>query len=154
MTAEVRVAALGDLHCTKNSHGVFQPLFAKVAESADVLLLAGDLTDYGLPDEARVLAREMAGVRVPVVAVLGNHDLESNKSDEVRSILVDASSVVGVRMTLTAPACPAAQTLPGEVARKVREVPGVSDAKVDVVWEPAWTRDRMSEAAKLQLGMF
>jgi len=72
----------------------------------------------------------------------------------IYDIIVDATSVVGVRMTLTAPACPAAQTLPGEVARKVRDVPGVSDAKVDVVWDPPWTRDRMSEAAKLQLGMF
>lgn len=53
----VRVAALGDLHCTKTSQGVFQPLFARIAQSAEVLLLAGDLTDYGLPDEARVLAR-------------------------------------------------------------------------------------------------
>ena len=67
---------------------------AKIAESADLLLIAGDLTDYGLPDEARVLARELAPIHLPVVAVLGNHDLESGKGDEVRQILTDAGVVV------------------------------------------------------------
>jgi metal-sulfur cluster biosynthetic enzyme len=57
-------------------------------------------------------------------------------------------------MTLTAPACPAAQLLPGQVAQAIEAVPGVTGAIVDVVWDPPWTRDRMSEAAKLQLGMF
>src|SRR5438067_9693887 len=90
----VRVAALADLHCTKTSHGAFQPLFAKIAESADILLIAGDLTDYGLPDEARVLSRELATARMPIVAVLGNHDLESAKGDEIRQILNDAGVVV------------------------------------------------------------
>jgi Icc-related predicted phosphoesterase len=90
----VRVAALGDLHCAKTSQGAFQPLFARVAESADMLLIAGDLTDYGSPDEARVLARELTAVRIPIVAVLGNHDVESGKGDEVRSIIVDAGVVV------------------------------------------------------------
>jgi Icc-related predicted phosphoesterase len=69
---------------------VLQPLFAKVAESADVLLLAGDLTDYGMPDEARVLAKELTPLRIPTAAVLGNHDVESSKEDEVRQILADA----------------------------------------------------------------
>jgi Icc-related predicted phosphoesterase len=86
----VRIAALGDLHCTKTSQGAFQPLFARVGESADCLLLAGDLTDYGLPEEAKILARELAAVRVPVVAVLGNHDIESGKEGDIRQILTDA----------------------------------------------------------------
>jgi Icc-related predicted phosphoesterase len=90
----VRVAALGDLHCTKTSQGAFQPLLGKIAEAAEVLLLAGDLTDYGLPDEARVLARELAAVRVPVVAVLGNHDVESGKEQEIRQILADSGVTV------------------------------------------------------------
>src|SRR5262245_54186386 len=90
----VRLAATGDLHCTKTSQGAFQPLFSRIAESADLLLLAGDLTDYGLPDEARVLARELAAVRVPIVAVLGNHDVESDKQDDIRQILVDAGVTV------------------------------------------------------------
>jgi FeS assembly SUF system protein len=72
----------------------------------------------------------------------------------IYDVIVDASGVAGVQMTLTAPGCPAAQSLPVEVQRKVKEVPGVTDAKVDVVWEPAWTKDRMSEAAKLQLGLW
>src|SRR6266850_3374001 len=90
----IRVAALGDLHCTRNSHGAFQPLFAKVSEAADVVVIAGDLTDYGLPEEARVLAKELSGIRVPVVAVLGNHDIESGKADEVRQILTDGGMVI------------------------------------------------------------
>ena len=94
MAGTVRVAAVADLHCTKTSQGAFQNLFASIADSADVLLIAGDLTDYGLPDEARVLARELTAVRIPMAAVLGNHDLESGKSDEVRQILVDAGLVI------------------------------------------------------------
>jgi len=90
----VRVAALGDLHCTKSSQGALQPLFARIAESADLLLIAGDLTDYGLPDEARVLARELAALHIPVATVLGNHDYESDKQDEVRQILSDAGVVI------------------------------------------------------------
>lgn len=86
----IRVAAIADLHCSKSSHGVFQPLFARISESADVLIVAGDLTDYGLPDEARVLAKELAALRVPVAAVLGNHDIESGKPEEVAAILGDA----------------------------------------------------------------
>jgi FeS assembly SUF system protein len=72
----------------------------------------------------------------------------------IYDVIVDAAGVAGVRMTLTAPGCPAAQSLPVEVAQKVKAVPGVADVKVDVVWEPAWTKDRMSDAAKLQLGMW
>jgi Icc-related predicted phosphoesterase len=90
----LRVAALADLHCTKTSQGAFQPLLAKVAESAEVLLIGGDLTDYGLPDEARVLARELATARIPIVAVLGNHDYESGREQEVRQILSDAGVII------------------------------------------------------------
>jgi Icc-related predicted phosphoesterase len=94
MSTTVRLAALGDLHCTKTSQGTFQPLFARIAEAADLLLVAGDITDYGLPEEARIVARELSAVRLPIVAVLGNHDYESGKEDEVRQILVDAGVVV------------------------------------------------------------
>lgn len=72
----------------------------------------------------------------------------------IYDIIVDANNVAGVRMTLTAPGCPVAQSLPVDVANKVKSVDGIADAKVDVVWEPAWTKDRMSDAAKLQLGMW
>jgi Icc-related predicted phosphoesterase len=91
---KVRVAAVGDLHCTKTSQGAFQGFFTKIAESADVLLLAGDLTDSGTPDEARVLARELASLRIPTAAVFGNHDVESDKQDEVRQIITDAGITV------------------------------------------------------------
>lgn len=87
----VRLAAVADIHCTRTSQGVFQPLFARIAERADVLLLCGDLTDYGLPEEAHVLVRELAAAeRVPTVAVLGNHDFESGKQDMVRDIFCEA----------------------------------------------------------------
>jgi FeS assembly SUF system protein len=72
----------------------------------------------------------------------------------VYDVLVDRDGRVGIRMTLTAPACPAAQSLPIEVRDKARGVSGVTDAKVEIVWEPMWSKDLMSEAAKLQLGMW
>lgn len=72
----------------------------------------------------------------------------------IYDVFVTAEGVAGIRMTLTAPACPAAQILPGQVAAAAKGVPGVTDAKVDVVWEPGWSKDRMSDAAKLQLGMW
>ena len=72
----------------------------------------------------------------------------------IYDVFVTAEGVAGIRMTLTAPACPAAQTLPGQVAAAAKGVEGITDAKVDVVWEPGWTKDRMSEVAKLQLGMW
>jgi Icc-related predicted phosphoesterase len=87
----VRLAAIGDIHCTKTSAGAFQPLFAQAAAAADVLVLCGDLTDYGLPEEAQVLVKELAaGAKLPTVAVLGNHDFESGRQDEVRRVLVEA----------------------------------------------------------------
>jgi Icc-related predicted phosphoesterase len=93
-SAVVRIAAIADLHCTKTSQGAFQPLLARIADAAEVLLIAGDLTDYGLPEEARVLARELAPMRTPTVAVLGNHDFESGKDAEICQILNDAGVVV------------------------------------------------------------
>jgi len=89
----IRVAAVGDLHCTRTSEGAFQSLFAKIAESADVLVLCGDLTDYGTADEARVLARELATTKLPKLAVLGNHDFESDIPEEITRILTEAAGV-------------------------------------------------------------
>ena len=66
---------------------------------------------------------------------------------------VDAEGKVAIQMTLTAPACPVAGTLPGDVERKVLSVPGVSSVRVDVVWDPPWSPERMTEAARLTLGM-
>jgi FeS assembly SUF system protein len=72
----------------------------------------------------------------------------------IYEIRADAESRVHVRMTLTSPACPSAQQLPSEVRYKIKALQGVSDCTVDIVWEPPWTKDMMSEAAKLSLGMF
>jgi Icc-related predicted phosphoesterase len=91
----LRVAAMGDLHVSKNSQGAFQPLFTQISAAADVLVLCGDFTDYGLPEEARVLARELtAAMKIPVIAVLGNHDYEGGKPQEIRQILNDAGVTV------------------------------------------------------------
>jgi Icc-related predicted phosphoesterase len=91
----LRVAAVADVHCTRASQGQLQVLFAHAAAHADVLLMCGDLTDYGLPEEAHVLTRELAGMGpTPVLAVLGNHDFESGHADEVKAIL----SAAGVQM--------------------------------------------------------
>ena len=90
----VKFAAVGDIHCTKDAVGKFRGFFAQAADASDGLLLCGDLTDYGLPDEAKVLADELAVVGKPIVAVLGNHDFESNRQNDVRDILTG----VGVRL--------------------------------------------------------
>jgi len=95
MGDRVRVAAVGDVHCERTSEGQLRPIFAAASQAADVLLLCGDFTDYGLPEEARVLAREVAtSLRVPCVAVLGNHDFEAGEADEIRHILGEAGITV------------------------------------------------------------
>jgi FeS assembly SUF system protein len=71
----------------------------------------------------------------------------------IYSVDIDPANAVNIRMTLTSPACPAAGTLPGEVEDKTRRVQGVTDVKVDLVWDPTWSPAMMSETAKLQLGM-
>ncbi len=72
----------------------------------------------------------------------------------IYDIVVDAERSVDIRMTLTAPGCPAAQSLPIQVEQRVRDLSGITDVHVEVVWEPPWTKDCMSEAARLQLGIF
>jgi len=86
----IRIAAMSDVHCTKNSHGALQPLFAQAAREADIIVICGDLTDYGTADETHVLVKELSAVRVPVVAVLGNHDHESGTPEVVTGILREA----------------------------------------------------------------
>ena len=72
----------------------------------------------------------------------------------IYDIELNDSAEVVIRMTLTAPGCPVAGTLPGEVEAKVRSIPAVKEAQVDLVWDPPWSMDLMSDAAKLKLGMF
>jgi Icc-related predicted phosphoesterase len=93
--APVRIAALGDLHVSKGSQGAFQQLFSQISSTADVLALCGDFTDYGAPEEARILAREITtSVKIPIVAVLGNHDYELGKEAEIMQILRDTGITV------------------------------------------------------------
>jgi len=72
----------------------------------------------------------------------------------IYNIDVSPTNDVAIQMTLTSPACPVAGSLPPEVEEKVKSIPGVASAKVEVVWDPPWTPEKMSEAAKLQLNMF
>src|SRR5438046_9313997 len=98
---KIRLAAIGDLHYGKSSQGVLQPLLNQVTQAADILLLLGDLTDYGHPDEAIMFAKELTTVvKIPIIAVLGNHDYESERAGEVRQIMEQA----GVKV-LDAEAC-------------------------------------------------
>jgi Icc-related predicted phosphoesterase len=91
----VRIAATADLHFGKTSAGVFQPLLSQITTAADILVVAGDLTDYGLPEEARGLVKDLSAfVHIPVIAVLGNHDFESGAEQEIRQILVDGGITV------------------------------------------------------------
>jgi Icc-related predicted phosphoesterase len=86
----MRIVATADLHFGKSSAGMLQPLLSQITTDADVLLVAGDITDYGTADEARAFAKELStAVRIPVVAVLGNHDFEAGAEREIHQILVD-----------------------------------------------------------------
>jgi FeS assembly SUF system protein len=116
---------------------------------------AGPLQTAGMVDDPARSA-ELRPQIVRALATVFDPEIPVNiyELGLIYDILVDASSRVGIRMTLTAPACPAAQFLPQQVKNAVTAVAGVSDVNVDVVWDPPWDRDRMSEAARLQLGMF
>lgn len=85
----VRLAAVGDFHCGVEDVGAYRAGFARVNEEADVLLLAGDLTRWGTPEEMRVALGELADVQIPMVAVLGNHDLESDRGEELCGLMRD-----------------------------------------------------------------
>jgi len=91
----IRIAAVGDTHVPKAGHAGLQPALAAAAANADVLVLCGDITDYGLPEEARIVASAIQlALKIPVVAVLGNHDYESGHADEVKKILMDVGVIV------------------------------------------------------------
>jgi len=92
--SSVRFAVVGDIHLTKDTAGSLRAFFAQAAEAADALLLCGDLTDYGTAEEAELLAEALAAAKVPVVAVLGNHDYESGTPERVVETLTHA----GVRV--------------------------------------------------------
>lgn len=93
-STSVRFAVVGDIHVSKESAGSLRSFFAQASDAADALLLCGDLTDYGTAEEAKVLADELLLVKVPIVAVLGNHDYESGTPEVVIATLTHA----GVRV--------------------------------------------------------
>src|SRR5437764_1100045 len=91
----IRIAAVADIHVKKTGQGSVQPLFQRATEDADVLLLCGDLTDYGAVEEAKILAKEItSSLRIPALGVLGNHDVESDHEKEITQILTDAGVVI------------------------------------------------------------
>jgi len=96
MTTTVRIGAIGDLHYGRDSSNTLTPIFKAVEDARlDVMLLLGDLTDYGTLEEAQVLTRELvAGIKVPMLAVLGNHDYESNAVEQVRATLREGGITV------------------------------------------------------------
>src|SRR5438046_9818744 len=84
----LRIAATADLHYGKHSRGTLHDAFAEISRSADILLLCGDLTDYGLPEEAEELVADIrAAVRIPILAVLRNHDSESSQPETIAKAL-------------------------------------------------------------------
>ncbi|MFD7445430.1 metallophosphoesterase [Streptomyces sp. NPDC059909] len=90
----IRIAAVGDIHLGEDCRGLLRPAFDTLRDCADVLLLAGDLTRHGTVAEAEVVAAEVAGLPVPVVGVLGNHDYHSDREAEVTAVLTDAGVTV------------------------------------------------------------
>jgi Icc-related predicted phosphoesterase len=86
-SARIRVAAVGDLHCREIDHGRFRQMVKQVNDEADILLLCGDLTDHGSLAEGKVLAEELSALRIPAVAVFGNHDLETGHAGELCAAL-------------------------------------------------------------------
>jgi Icc-related predicted phosphoesterase len=137
---------VGDLHCTRASRAAVEELLATLGDGADVLLLLGDLTDWGLPEEARVLAAALGhAVRVPVIAVLGNHDYESGKPDEVRRILAAAGVVMldGEAHELGGVGFVGAKGFAGGFGRRTLEPWGEVAMK-------AFVREALDEALKLE----
>jgi FeS assembly SUF system protein len=115
-----------------------------------------DMTDSADPKDAAATASDELKEQV-VGALRGVFDPEIpvNIYDLglIYGLAIDAEGDVRLQMTLTAPGCPVAQTFPATVEQAVKAVPGVKDAAVELVWDPPWSSERMSEAAKLQLGM-
>ena len=129
-------------------HGVTPPI-----EDSSTNELSQSIEDI-TPDPVK-----MTEIRPQVLEALGtvfDPEIPVNIRDLglIYDVRVDQDGRVGIRMTLTAPACPAAQSLPVEVQRKAAAVSGVSEARVEIVWDPPWTKDRMSDAARLQLGLW
>jgi uncharacterized protein len=90
----LKVAAMADLHVREDGNSSYRDLFGEISKEADVLVLAGDLTDLGKPKEAEILAQDLKACSIPVVGVLGNHDYECGCPEEVAKILREAGMKV------------------------------------------------------------
>jgi Icc-related predicted phosphoesterase len=144
--AKIRVGAVADLHYGKNSQGALQALFEHATRSTDLLLLGGDLTDLGLPEEAQVLARDLSAfARIPLVAVLGNHDYQAGKQQELAHILHDAGVTVldGEAVEVRGVGIGGAKGFMGGFARGTLEAWGEDAVKVFV-------REAIDESLKLE----
>jgi Icc-related predicted phosphoesterase len=145
----MRVAAVGDVHCKKTSTGAFQGLFTAMAAAADVIVLCGDLTDLGLAEEARVLAKELSAAKTtPVVAVLGNHDYESGETDQVKGILIDAGVTLldGDALEIDGVGFAGAKGLGGGFGQRALQPWGEDIMK-------RFVREAVDEALKLESGL-
>ena len=91
---KLRVAAIGDLHVMEDSVAPYRELFTEIGNSADVLVLCGDLTNFGKTKEAEILAEDIRACAIPVLGVLGNHDYECGQPDKVCSILREAGMII------------------------------------------------------------
>ena len=141
-----------------------EPVAAPAAEKSSWNLDTGALTApppakpdvpvVGPPDPE--LTAAMQGPIIDVIKTVYDPEIPVDiyELGLIYDILVDAERRVLVKMTLTSPACPSAQQLPSEVRYKIKALPEVTEAVVEIVWEPPWDKDRMSEAARLQLGFF
>jgi len=145
----MRIAAVGDVHCKKTSTGAFQGLFTAMAAAADVIVLCGDLTDLGLAEEARVLAKELSTAKTtPVVAVLGNHDYESGETDQVKGILIDAGVTLldGDALEIDGVGFAGAKGLGGGFGQRALQPWGEDIMK-------RFVREAVDEALKLESGL-
>lgn len=144
----IRFAAVGDIHVTKDSAGSLRDFFSQASDAADALLLCGDLTDYGTAEEAHVLAEELGGVSVPIIAVLGNHDYESGTPEKVTEILTHA----GVRV-LDGEAC---EILGVGIAGTKGFAGGFGRGSLGAWGEPAiklFVKEALNEAMKLEAAL-
>jgi Icc-related predicted phosphoesterase len=145
MPKNLRIAALADLHFGRTSTGSLQGLLASIGERADVLLIAGDLTHYGLPEEATALAKELNSVRIPIAAVLGNHDHHSGQAAEILRILTDAGIRVldGESFDLGGVGVAGTKGFAGGFGQRVLEAWGEETVK-------AFVREAVEETLKLE----
>jgi Icc-related predicted phosphoesterase len=151
MSDVVRVAAVGDIHCSKTSAGVLQPMFAQMSECADVIALCGDLCDYGLLEEAQLLVQEMAvalTARIPIVAVLGNHDFEAGQPGVVKHVLSEAGVTVldGDAVEIDGIGFAGAKGFCGGFGKRALEPWGEQAVK-------AFVREALDEAMKLEMAL-